>query len=114
MSDLDLSGYSLDDLKALQKKVTKAIETYGDRQRREALAVLEEKAREMGFTIAELTGGKTIRSQGVPRYCHPNDPSVTWTGKGRQPNWIKEGLAAGKGLDDFLIARKIGHAVLNS
>jgi DNA-binding protein H-NS len=33
---------------------------------------------------------------------------VTWSGRGRQPGWIKEALAKGKGLDDFLIGKATG------
>lgn len=103
--NIDLGGMSLEELKTLQKDVGKAIATYEDRQRKEALAALEAKAREMGFTLSELTGGaiKTGRSMGAPKYVHPENPALTWTGRGRQPRWIKEGLESGKSLDDFLI-----------
>lgn len=106
MSDIDLSSLSLDELKVLQKRVNKAVETFAERQKQEALAALEMKAREMGFSLSELTGAtKKSKSVGAPKYSNPTDPSLTWTGKGRQPNWIKEGLSAGKSLDDFLIAK---------
>ena len=37
------------------------------------------------------------------KFCNPDNPSQTWTGRGRQPGWIKAGLQAGKSVDDFLI-----------
>ena len=37
------------------------------------------------------------------RYQSPSDNSQTWTGPGRQPKWIVEGIAEGKTLDDFRI-----------
>ncbi|WP_441295482.1 H-NS histone family protein [Massilia timonae] len=37
------------------------------------------------------------------RYQNPSDNSQTWTGRGRQPKWIAEGLASGKSMDDFRI-----------
>jgi DNA-binding protein H-NS len=95
---------SLEELKSLQKDVTKAIDTFKERQRLEAIAALEAKANEMGFSLSELAGAtRKGASLGVPKYVHPENPSLTWTGRGRQPNWIKEGLASGKTLDDFLI-----------
>jgi DNA-binding protein H-NS len=104
MQNIDLSDMSLDELKKLQKDVTKAIDTFKERQRLEALAAVEAKAREMGFSLSELTGGtKKGGSAGVPKYVHPENPALTWTGRGRQPRWIKEGLESGKSLDDFLI-----------
>lgn len=102
--NFDLSSMSLDELKKLQKDVTKAIETFKERQRLEALAAIEAKAKEMGFSLSELTGGtKKSASLSVPKYVHPENPALTWTGRGRQPRWIKEGLESGKSHDDFLI-----------
>jgi DNA-binding protein H-NS len=106
---MDLSAMSLDELKTLQKDVEKAITTFEERKRVEALAAVEATAKQMGFSLAELTGGKSkgkaATGASVPKYVHPENPAVTWTGRGRQPGWIKEALKAGKSLDDFLIAK---------
>lgn len=32
-------------------------------------------------------------------YCHPDNPGMTWSGKGQQPAWVKQLLAAGRGLE---------------
>lgn len=107
MAEIDLEALSLDELKRLQKEVTKAIDDFEARRQREAIAAVEEKARELGFTFAELAAAVPAKKMGKtkspPKYQHPDNPSITWTGKGRQPEWIKEGLEAGKSLDDFLI-----------
>ena len=107
MAQVDLQNMSLDELKRLQKDVAKAIDDYEERRRREALAAVEAKAGEMGFTLAELTSFTPAKKGGKPRlppkYQHPENPALTWSGRGRQPAWIKEGLEAGKSLDDFLI-----------
>ena len=103
----DLNNLSLKELKDLQSRVAKAIASYEDRQKKEAIAQLEEKAREMGFSLSELTGaqpaGKRKRSLSPPKYANPADPSETWTGRGRKPNWMIEALKAGKSPDDLLI-----------
>ena len=57
----------------------------------------------MGFSLSDLVGSKRMRKGGIPKYRHPDDPTVTWTGKGRRPDWIKSALAEGKSLDDLLI-----------
>jgi len=106
MTDINLSDMSLDDLKKLSKNIEKAIETYQERQRKEALAAAEAKAREMGFTLADLvsfTGGKKPRLVSPPKYRHPENPEITWTGRGRQPEWMKSALAEGRTKDEFLI-----------
>lgn len=108
MSTIDVSALSKDELLKLRKDLDKAIENYDRRQRKEALAAAEAKAREMGFSLAELTGGGAPGDKGTvnpPKYQHPENPELTWTGRGRQPAWIKEGLEEGKSLDHFLIAK---------
>ena len=43
-----------------------------------------------------------------PKYCNPEDPSETWTGRGNQPRWVRMQLSLGKRLEDFRIG-KPGH-----
>ncbi|MDW4500133.1 H-NS histone family protein [Sulfitobacter sp. D35] len=107
MATIKLEKLSLEELKQLQKDVAKAIDGYETRKRQEALATLDAKAKEMGFTLAELTGAskKSGRSVNAPKFRHPENPEMTWSGRGRQPGWIKEALKAGKSLDDYLIAK---------
>ena len=106
MTDIDLNTMSLAELKKLGKSVEKAISTHEERQRKEALAAAEAKAREMGFTLSELIGKSAAANFGsvsAPKYRHPEDPDVTWTGRGRQPEWMKTALANGRTKDEFLI-----------
>ncbi|MFU8882971.1 MAG: H-NS family nucleoid-associated regulatory protein [Rhodobacterales bacterium] len=106
MTQFDLDDMSLSDLKALQKKATKAIENYEERQRLQALAALEAKAKELGFSLSELTGatqGKAKRKPAAPKYRHPEDAGITWTGKGRQPAWFKQAVTSGVSPDDLLV-----------
>lgn len=100
----DLDQMSLKELRELRGKLDRAISSYEDRKRREALAAIEEAAREHGFNLAELTGAKPRRSGTVaPKYANPQDPTMTWTGRGRKPRWVQENLEGGKQLDDLLI-----------
>lgn len=103
---MDLTKLNLKELKQLQKDVDKAITTYEDRVKKEALLAVEAKAKEMGFSLAELMGeGKAggKRQKVAPKYAHPENPSLTWTGRGRKPKWIEEALTSGKSLDDMAI-----------
>jgi len=98
----DLNEMSLEELKKLRKDVEKAIASFEERRRKDALVALEAKAGELGFSLSELTGaGKKVSA---PKYHNPADPSQTWTGRGRQPTWFKEALAAGKSEKDLRIA----------
>ncbi|MBT9383108.1 H-NS histone family protein [Pseudooceanicola sp. CBS1P-1] len=106
MLDQELDTMSLGDLKKLQSKVSTAIKTYEDRQRKMALVELEAKAAEMGFSLSELTGAPSRKGKvNPPKYRNPEDPAQTWSGRGRQPGWVKEALARGDALDNYLIVR---------
>jgi DNA-binding protein H-NS len=50
-----------------------------------------------------LAAQPTKRPQAEPKYRHPENAELTWTGHGRKPGWIAEALEAGKSLDDFAI-----------
>lgn len=43
------------------------------------------------------------RTPAQPRYRNPENPEQTWTGRGKQPEWLYQQIATGKNLDDFLI-----------
>jgi DNA-binding protein H-NS len=103
---MDLNSLDLKELKKLEAEVSNRIATYEDRKIAEARAVLEATAREFGFSLSELTGGKASkrsRSSVAPKYAHPENASLTWTGRGRKPKWIVEALNAGKSLADLAI-----------
>ncbi|RJL04099.1 H-NS histone family protein [Paracoccus aestuarii] len=101
---IDFDSMSLKEMRDLRTKLDRAINSYEDRKRREALNAIEEAAREHGFNLAELTGAKPRRAGSVaPKYANPEDPTMTWTGRGRKPRWVVESLDAGKDLEDLKI-----------
>lgn len=103
--NLDVNSLSLKELKDLQSQVAKAISGYEDRRKREALAELEEKAKALGFSLAELTGVTAVRkrSPSTAKYANPANQSDTWSGRGRKPRWFSEALSKGKKPDDMAI-----------
>ena len=100
---IELDNMSLRELRDLRNKLDRAISTFEDRRKREALAAAETAAREFGFNLADLTAGKPARAKVAPKYAHPGDSSLTWTGRGRKPRWVQEYLDAGKKLEDLEI-----------
>lgn len=101
----DLNSMSLADLKKLQKEVTKAVDTYSERERKAALAEAEALVRERGFTLSELVGEMSAkpRKAVAAKYANPADPSDTWSGRGRKPRWVVAALEAGKSMEDLAI-----------
>lgn len=101
--ELELEKMSLRELRDLRNKIDKAISTFEERRKREALAAVENAAREFGFSFADLAEVKSSRSKVAPKYANPNDPDATWTGRGRKPRWVQDALDNGKKLEDLEI-----------
>lgn len=101
----DINSMSLKELKDLQSQVAKAISSFEDRKKKEALAEIEEIARAKGFSLAELTGAVITRKRApaVAKYANPDDASDTWSGRGRKPRWFVAALASGKHPDELSI-----------
>lgn len=102
---INLDSLSLKELRDLQSQVAKAISGFEDRRKRDALTELEEKARALGFSLAELTGAAKTRkrSPSFPKFANPADKSDTWSGRGRKPRWFSEAMAKGKKPQDLAI-----------
>jgi DNA-binding protein H-NS len=105
MATVDLNALSLSELKQLERSVKKAIADFDGRKRNEAVAALEEKAKEFGFSLAELTGAPKSKRRASPKakYRHPENADVTWSGRGRKPKWFQDVLDAGKSPDSMLV-----------
>ena len=102
---IDINELSLKELRDLQSQVAKAIGSFEDRKKKAAIAELEEKAREMGFSWAELTGAPVTRkrSPATAKYANPANATDTWSGRGRKPRWFIAALAQGMKPDDLAI-----------
>ena len=97
---VDLSKMSMDELKTLQKSVEKAIAEFKTRKRAEALKEVQAVAKKHGISVDELIGGKgnKRKAKAPAKYRNPSDSSQTWSGRGRQPEWFKAAVKAGKSL----------------
>lgn len=107
MKKTNLDALSLDELKALRKDVDKAIADFKDRQLEKAREELEAVAKKHGVSLSAFTGGSggRKRKSAAAKYAHPENPSLTWSGRGRRPGWVNDAFAAGKSLDDLKIGK---------
>ena len=103
--DINLNDVSLKELKDLQVQVSKAISSFEDRKKKDAIAELEEVARAKGFTLAELTGATIVRKRAPAsaKFANPADKSDTWSGRGRKPRWYEAALKNGMTPADLAI-----------
>ena len=126
MTETDLNTMPLPALQALKGAIEDRLVALERERRDAALAAAREMARAHGYELEHLiplqlsnqlpgtgdakkpvkpaTTPKAGGSIGPARYAKPDDPSVTWTGHGRNPNWVKAHLAAGRPLSELAIA----------
>lgn len=97
---MDLSKLSLDGLKDLLQKARKE---ESDREKFELEAARNEIyaiAHRLKVPLIDIIGAgisKPVRKVAV-QYCNPDNEEQKWTGRGRQPKWVKELLASGEDL----------------
>lgn len=98
MPDFNLNDLSLPELRDLQKAIVKAIANFEVWQKAEARNKLAILAHELGYTfdeLAALDGGKRKRAPSTTIYRHPENPTITWSGRGRKPAWYIAHVEAG-------------------
>ena len=101
---LDLKGLSRKELEKLQKDVEKALARVNKKELKVARDEAAKVMAKHGFSLTDLgsaparapRGTAKPKSKAAPKYANPADPNQTWTGKGRQPTWFKDGIAEGK------------------
>ncbi len=101
---IDLEKMSRKELLELCNRVEKALKTAELRERKEALKAAEKAAAEFGFSLSELSGdGTKPVKTAKAKYRNPNNPSQTWTGRGRKPQWVHDAIKAGTDISDLEI-----------
>ncbi len=106
MPAINIDKLSYRELVDLEARVAAAIVERKKEEREELKRKMAEMAASSGFDIDEVLGGKRGTRKGTtvaPKYRHPKDPSLTWSGRGRQPLWLAAEIKKGKKLDGFLI-----------
>ena len=65
----------------------------------------ERAAKLQGNMPSELGGarGKERDATSSAKYRHPENPHLTWSGRGRRPRGVREAVVAGRSLSDFEI-----------
>lgn len=103
MARPNLEKMSLKQLLELEAQVQSAIASVRERERGEVKKAMAELAEKHGFKLQELMGGRGKGKITAPKYANPEDPSQTWTGRGRKPNWLVAKLKKGAKMEAFAI-----------
>ena len=102
MSSLDLKALNLTELKKLQREVNSAVENFEYNKKLEALKDLEARAREHGYSLAELVSEVPKKPARAAKYRNP-ETGQEWSGRGRKPTWVLEARTKGISLATFEI-----------
>ena len=102
----DLDAMTRDELAQLEAGIDAALAALEQSEQAEALRAAEAAAGEFGFRVADLVAAKPSRRSGPvpPKYRHPEEPGITWSGRGRRPRWFVEALERGETAESMEIA----------
>ena len=97
---MDFSNMSAAELRQLQERIKRELKEREQSDRIQAREQILAIAQSVGVPLQELIGGARPKTGAVaPRYRNPADASQQWTGRGRQPKWVKDWVDSGKSLD---------------
>jgi DNA-binding protein H-NS len=105
----DFGKMSIDELEAAIQEAKATLEQKRQEREDAVVAQVRELTAQIGKTPEEIFGarGKAARSASASqpaRYRHPDEPHLTWSGRGKRPLWVAEALEQGKTLSDLEIA----------
>lgn len=105
---IDLSQMSRKELLQLKEDVAVALKEAEQRELSEAMKAVEQAAAQYGYSLDEVLGtsqkAQTSRkSKAAPKYRNPENPSETWTGRGRKPHWVHKALTDGVDISELEI-----------
>ncbi len=103
---MDLSNMSLGDLRNLQDQIKQEMKKREHQEvakaREQILAIAQSVGVPLKDLIANGTRGAKTGTVAV-RYRNPDNSTQQWTGRGRQPKWVKEWVDGGKSLDKLRV-----------
>ena len=108
MSDTQLREMIEHARQTLRERVTNRMEEFRAMAREVGFSVTFEKLGEgdgrRRRRSQEGEAGADHRREVVAKYRNPDNPSQTWSGRGKAPRWMDEKLKAGVSREDLLIA----------
>ena len=105
---IDYQTYSLTELRELTALLSKSVLPQREQAiKAEGVAQVTDIMRTYKLSVADLANKPPApRVKVAPRYANPNDPGKPWSGRGREPKWMREYEQAGGQRAQLLIARQ--------
>ena len=97
MERADFERMGTDDLWSLHVEVSQVLQ---QRIQQEKLR-LEERLKQLQIPVS----GRRPYPPVLPQYCNPDQPSESWTGRGKRPRWLVAQLKLGRRIEDLRVDR---------
>ena len=96
-----LKSMAIDELWELHEQITAKLA----RELAIEKARLEERLHKLAAASNVITSDRQRRPypKVLPKYRNPKNRAETWSGRGKQPRWLRAQLRSGKTVNDFLI-----------
>ena len=104
---MDLPNLSSPELRKLQEDIKRELKQREGTDKQKAREQIYAIAQQSGVPLKELLAGfPGTRNKGgkvEARYRNPANASEQWTGRGRQPKWVRDWVDSGKSIDGLRI-----------
>jgi DNA-binding protein H-NS len=107
---IDLDAMSVDEMWRLHEKIGQILSVRLTSEKRELEKRLAQLRRENEMHAVSTEAGGVSRERRkyprvYPKYQNPDDPSETWSGRGKQPRWLVAALKTGHRIEEFMISK---------
>ena len=107
---IDLDVMSVDEMWRLHEKIGQVLSVRLTSEKRELEKRLAQLRRENEVHAAPTDASGVSRERRkyprvYPKYRNPNEPSETWSGRGKQPRWLVAALKTGHRIEEFMISK---------
>jgi DNA-binding protein H-NS len=100
MKRAELDRMNTDDLWSLHVEVSQLLQ---QRMQQEKLQ-LDERLKRLQTPVASgVVSERRPYPPVLPKYFNPDQPSETWSGRGKRPRWLVKQLKSGRRVEDFRI-----------
>ncbi len=102
----DLDAMSIDEMWQLHEEISQVLSdrlTLEKRELEKRLAQLRRDKEIQSSTYLAAPRERRKYPRVFPKYQNPDQPSETWSGRGKQPRWLKAALRSGHTIEEFVI-----------
>jgi DNA-binding protein H-NS len=111
---LNLDAMSVDEMWQLHEEISRVLSVRLTSEKRELERRLTQLRREKDRPQSDLSERQFLKGaaperrkypQVFPKYQNPDEPSETWSGRGKQPRWLAAALKTGRTIEEFAIGK---------